>query len=140
MKVTDYKFSGNCLRLNFNKEFKEIQIQKVEPMSRASEEMDYTKVVLTFGKAKRGIDLHVKETSAYAIIIIEDQAYYMKRMGTDVDIDGMEMISRGMTALFKEVVPKKKEEYGYGLDQLKSENIFVEVKRRVNSQNGVAQS
>lgn len=136
MQVTDYKFSGNCLRLNFNKEFKELQIQKVEPMSEASKEMDYMKVGLTFCKPKRCIDLQVNETSAYAIIILEDQAYYMKR--TDVDIDGMEMISRGMTALFKEVVPTRREQYGF--DQLKSENIFVEVKRRVISQNGVEQS
>jgi hypothetical protein len=141
MKLSSYVFRDKCLHLEFDKCFNEIQIQKLEPIENDARNLDYMSMRLSFSKSKKEIDLQVNEESLYAILIANDQAYHLtrelrgsspfrRRASLERDQDsGLELIGKGMATLFKEVVPQQDHKIGYGLDQLKNENISAQVKR-----------
>jgi hypothetical protein len=126
MRLRSYEFSDECLHLEFDEQFNEIKIQKLEPIEGEIRDLDHLKMSLNFSKPKSGIDLQVQKLSSYAIVIVNEQAYYLTRQ----QMNGLDLIGRGMVTLFKEVIPQQNCKIGFGLDQLKNENISAEVKRR----------
>lgn len=157
MKVTSFTFSDNSLIVYFDVDFRQINYIKMESQSNDSQgTLECEEMEIKYSKKKNTLNLFISDTATKVVLLItifdnKDvcYSYYMTRPNSGNKNDtlkpssdntlqsnnnGMDIMARGFTQLFKNNVEKDTttftENFNIKVCPIKNQNIFANIKKK----------